>query len=1264
MPSRDRRFPRRRGEISALLVLVPAALALAPPEVEAAVDPEILRSAVRSPSERSGDLDALAAEWVRKIGEKPGDLAAELLARRLAAIRPGLLDEQALVAPLEELLGATPGPAGIARQVLVDTLSDLYRQAGREEDRKRLEADRGFVLEWLVAGPFGKGASSLLERPFPPEDDQVRGLDLSKTYRDGWQEIRWRKAVRERPEPRIDPLEHVHPDSGIVYLLAQVRSDEERVASLHRGSSEGLRVWVNGTLVATDDPSRAFLENRRATAVRLAKGWNRVLVKARGSFWLRLADVDGSPFPRGALTEETEAVLDPLGAFPDPLSAAAAVPSALERWTAWVEELERSSSAEPGAEAGGSPIVDALLGLAILQDLYAREDLAVRSVEDAAARAPEDPFVRFREGEILRGAGHYPPNVSKNRAQQAYESVLAGDPDFVPAYGPLADFLLRDERYLPAIAKVREGLARAPRSLPLLLQRKTIYERQRWETQAMDVVREIERIAPRSAVPPSFWGEHYRRLGNSEKALEAFQTAFQRDRRQVWYLDAIFSLQRERGDLAAAEAAIRQAVALEPDRPQLRSRLLRFLADAGRLDEALELARAEEARRPYEPEAAEAVGELLLRLGDAEGSRAAYARALALEPGDLALRRYMESLREAEAGGRRLARDAFWAPYDERLEDWMAAVPAEGPLVEKAASILVLDISVVRFERDGSSAEFVRQAYKLLSEESKEDLARASVGDEVLELRTISPSGEVLEPVPAEGKRSFVMPGLVPGAFLEYAYRDERPAARGRPVDPRRFYFQDARSKSPFLLSRYVLILPEGLDLAFVETKIASGTPPGGTPIPFLAKVRKRVERTPAGETVIIYETRDAPRLEPEPLMPAADEYIPNVQVLGKRTWSDIADEIGESYRRSARLTPELKDKAREIAGSLEDPLERAKAIYGHVNDLVANESGPREALGVLLERAGNRTVLFKALLDAAGVPSAWAYLRPREEMLPKMDWSAPARDAFTYPYLRIAIEGREPLYVSLAQRRTPFGRLPEQLEGGKALLFEPVPGSIVPVPAGSPDRSATGTEGTVELETGLAARVDLRLVSRAFAAFAQKDALRTLPPFQKDLAVRGIANRLFPGAAVEKAELQGLEDPDEPFVVAIVAKAPRALERRGDEALFKPVLQPAQMVRSFCGAPRRDHPLHLRSQVALRDAVRVRPDAARAIAVVPADTTLASPLGTYALSFRRDGADVEVRRELTLLPGRLSPEEFPAFVEFCRKIDAAEGERLVIRGK
>lgn len=1242
----------RSFQLAVATFFTPLLASLLPAAVFAGADAECLSSAVRSPLERSGNLDGLAAEWIRLLKEKPRDLSAELLARRLGAIRPGLLDEHALIEPIEELLMSDPAPTGIARQVLIDTLSDLYRRAGREEDRKRVGADRGFLTEWLIIGPFGKSAASLLEKPFPPEEDIKGDFDLSKGYRDAWQALRWRKVLRERVEPQIEPLEHIHPDDGIAYLLGQLCSDAERTVALHRGSTEGIRIWVNGSLIAHDDPRSAFLPSRRVTPVRLAKGWNRVLVKTRGGFWLRLSDPEGNPFPPGAITQEKEARLNPIGQFPNPLSAEAISPGALETWEAWIRELEDSSS-------NPQLLADALLGLAMLQDFYGRQDLSVRSVDRAVALAPEDPFVRFREGEVLRGARHYPQNVSKNRSRQAYELVLSKDPDFVPAYERLAGYLLDDDRYLEAIAKTREGLARAPHNLPLLLLLKTIYQRQRWKPQEMDVVREIERISPSSPIPPGFWGEFYADLRNAGKAVEFLRTAFERDRRQTQLLAEIarnvWSL-----DGAAAEAAIREAIALEPDEDRYRDLLIQILADRGRLEEATALARAEEARSPYDPGAAERLGELLLRAGDAQGSRAAYARALALEPGDLRLRRYLESTRAEGTGGPLPSGEPFWARYDERLEDHIPTIPQEGPIIEKAASLLVLDISVIRFEIDGSYSEFVHQAYKLLSEESKEDLARAPGGDEVFELRTISPTGEILEPVPAEGRRSFVMPGLVPGAFVEYAYRNDFSEVRGRLSDVRRFYFQDPSFKSPFLISRYVVIVPEGLDLAIVENRIPP-EPGEKTRVP-IGRVKKTVERLPSGETVLFYEARDSHRLEPEPMMPEPDEYLPNVEIFSKRTWSDIADELSDRQRGGTRISPELEDKAREIAGGIEDPLERAKAIYRFVNGLVANESGPREAVGVLLERAGDRNLLFKSLLDALKIPCHWAYLRPRDDYLPKMDWSVPRREAFGYPYLCLEIGGGDPVYVSLAQRGTPFGLLPEYLQGGKALLLQGGPARIVQVPSGSPERSATSTEGTLQVESGLALSIELQLISRAFAAFAQKDRLKTLPPFQKDLAVRATANRLFPGATVEVAELRGLEDPEAPFVVAIKAKAPRALERRGDDTLLKPVIQPAQLVRAFCAAPRREHPFHLRTQAAIRDKILVRPDSGRSIAALPADVTLANPLGTYSLSFRKDGEDVEIRRELTLLPGRLSTDEFPQFVEFCRKVDAAEGERLVLR--
>ena len=63
-----------------------------------------------------------------------------------------------------------------------------------------------------------------------------------------------------------------------------------------------------------------------------------------------------------------------------------------------------------------------------------------------------------------------------------------------------------------------------------------------------------------------------------------------------------------------------------------------------------------------------------------------------------------------------------------------------------------------------------------------------------------------------------------------------------------------------------------------------------------------------------------------------------------------------------------------------------------------------------------------------------------------------------------------------------------------------------------------------------------------------------------------------------------------------------------------------------------------------------------------PPDTILVNALGTYTLTYRADGNSVSVKRELNLLPGRLTADDFPAFVDFCEKVDASEAESVIFR--
>jgi hypothetical protein len=157
------------------------------------------------------------------------------------------------------------------------------------------------------------------------------------------------------------------------------------------------------------------------------------------------------------------------------------------------------------------------------------------------------------------------------------------------------------------------------------------------------------------------------------------------------------------------------------------------------------------------------------------------------------------------------------------------------------------------------------------------------------------------------------------------------------------------------------------------------------------------------------------------------------------------------------------------------------------------------------------------------------------------------------------------------------------------------------------------------------------------------------------------MATQFFPGAQVKKSEMRGLDDPDAPLAFAFALTAPKLLKTSGEDLLLKPVFQPSRLVRMFGGRAVRELPLHFTRPAASRDEIRVEAGDSCELERAPRDVLLASALGEYALTFRMSDGAVVVERELTLRAGRLEADEYPAFLEFCRKVDAAEEENLVL---
>ena len=102
-------------------------------------------------------------------------------------------------------------------------------------------------------------------------------------------------------------------------------------------------------------------------------------------------------------------------------------------------------------------------------------------------------------------------------------------------------------------------------------------------------------------------------------------------------------------------------------------------------------------------------------------------------------------------------------------------------------------------------------------------------------------------------------------------------------------------------------------------------------------------------------------------------------------------------------------------------------------------------------------------------------------------------------------------------------------------------------------------------------------------------------------------------------------------------------------------------MTKRFVFQTERKYPQKIASALVHRDEVRIRLPGVEAWAP-PRSHVEQTAFGSYNLTFTREGEELTVRREVTIMPQVVRPERYGEFVRFCRGIDAAESAPLRAR--
>jgi HEAT repeat protein len=221
--------------------------------------------------------------------------------RQALALASAMLDDpevkaeapQAVIQIANALAATRPEEAVAAlTKVLADNTDPVILSSAREA-RKKIWKMSGFVTLWQVAGPYeqqGKDFSTLFEIPFAPETAEAASvhwhdLPASSNPAESW---------------KMDLLQALGGQQRVAYARTWVNSPFKQSVRLEIGSDDGVKVWLNGSVVHANNASRALQAGSDEVEVTLNEGWNALMLKvtqntAGWEFCVRFAQPSGEP---------------------------------------------------------------------------------------------------------------------------------------------------------------------------------------------------------------------------------------------------------------------------------------------------------------------------------------------------------------------------------------------------------------------------------------------------------------------------------------------------------------------------------------------------------------------------------------------------------------------------------------------------------------------------------------------------------------------------------------------------------------------------------------------------------------------------------------------------------------------------------------------------------------------------------------------------------------------------------------------------------
>jgi hypothetical protein len=534
-------------------------------------------------------------------------------------------------------------------------------------------------------------------------------------------------------------------------------------------------------------------------------------------------------------------------------------------------------------------------------------------------------------------------------------------------------------------------------------------------------------------------------------------------------------------------------------------------------------------------------------------------------------------------------------------DDWRPLDPADlalkAAVVEKGADAEAIFWEVRLYdEYEHGTPRTVLQHYiriKVFSERGRESQSKIDIPFlsnwkiQDIAARTIKPDGTIVELKKedvlertlekANGvkikAKSFAMPGVEPGAIIEYRWKEMRNDQLANYI---RLYFQ--RDVPVQLVKYYIkpLSLPDFQYGMKVQTFNAESSPFTKEKDGFYSVSMSNVQ-------AFHEEARMPPEDSVRPWMLLY--YSKEAKLQGDKFWKAYGKKTFEESKSRMKVSVEVKNAAATAINGAATPEEKLEKLFEfcrskikNINDdasgLTAEEraklkesKSPAETLSRGMGTGNDIDMLFAAMAIASGFDARVVKLASRSDVF--FDKSFP--DEYFMQAYDIAVKvGEKWRFYDPASTHVPLGMLRWQEEAQEALLSDPKEPVWVTTPLSPPEKSKVKRTAKLTLSEDGTLEGDVDVEYYGHMSVFHKEWDDDDSPAQREETLRDAVKKHMSTADVSAIKIENVTDPLKPYINRYHIRVPGYAQRTGKRLFLQPEFFQRGVAPLFSGSERK----------------------------------------------------------------------------------------------